>query len=115
MNIGGDFLVHAKKGTQPGSTTRGLGDLTWTTSSDHTTNVSHYEGYIQAASSSTTIKTLYLGKPGSGNSVAVRANIAGVLNALAAGNYNVVVVAVNGDGASTEVESNTFTVPLSPE
>jgi hypothetical protein len=115
MNIGGDFLVHAKKGTQAGSTTRGLGDLTWTTSADHVTNVSHYEGYVQAENSSTNLKTIYLGKPGSSNSVSVRVNIAGILNALAAGNYNVVVVAINGDGSSTQAESNTFTVPLTPE
>lgn len=108
-------VVGRYRGTQAGSTTRGLGDLTWTTSSDHLTNVSHYEAKVRLASDNSLVTTIYLGKPGGGNSVNVRVNIAGRLNALPAANYIVGVVAVNGSGSSESVASNTFTVPLAPE
>lgn len=115
MPFSEEFLVARRRGTQSGSTTRGLGDLSWTTSSDHVTNVSHYEAKVRLASDNSLVTTIYLGKPGGGNSVGVSINIAGRLNALPAGNYIVGVVAVNGSGSSESIASNTFTVPLSPE
>ena len=116
MTFGQDLLVHARRGTQPTRVEAdGLGDVSFTPSSDHDTNVSYYEARVHPEGSSTIVATKLLGKPSITSSGKIVCSLRAILNSLSAGNYVVIVRAVNANGSTDSTDSNTFTVPLFSE
>jgi hypothetical protein len=110
LSFGSELSVSRKRGTQESGPSSGLADFDWTTSSQHDTLVSHYEAHI-FDSGNTRVLTLYLGKPGTGNSVPVTVNLSGPLGNLSAGNYTIKVAAVNASGSTESITSDSFSIP----
>jgi hypothetical protein len=110
LSFSSEFSVAASKGTQESGPSSGLADFDWITTSDHDTLVSHYEAHIYD-SGNNRVMTIYLGKPGTGNSVSVTVNLSGPLGNLAAGNYTIKVAAVNASGSTESVTSDSFVLP----
>lgn len=100
-------LVH---GFTPANTS--LGELSFRMSPDHPT-VTSYEARVRSQGSSTILATQNLGKPTPDEDGICYVNIAALLNAQAAGNYEVTVAAISPSGTTDSSVSNAFTVPLS--
>ena len=89
-----------------------LGDLTFKPSLDHATVTDYFATVYAGGTTTPAITTVHFGKPPIFNSV-ITVNIASVLNALPAGNYDVTITAVSPGGSTESAVSNVFTVPLS--
>lgn len=88
-----------------------LGDLLFTPSPDA---VLYYEARVYAEGTTTPILTTkYLGVPAvEAPSGKVRVNVRTMLNALAPGNYEVLVAAIGSGGTSESAHASAYTVPL---
>ena len=91
-----------------------LGWVSWTPPDDHTTNVTSYEARVRAEGSSTVLDSVNLGKPIPHSTTGLcYANITGMLNGLAAGNYTTSIAAINSSGTTDSDVSDVFSLPLS--
>ena len=116
LSFSQEFHTHRRRGTNGISIeASGLGDVSFTPSSDHATNVLSYEARVRAEGSSTILATKALGKPSITSSGKIFVNMRAILSAQAPGNYTVSVAATNNDGTTDSGISNLFTVPLIPE
>lgn len=90
-----------------------LGDLTFTPSVSAT---DYYEARAYAEGTTTPVRaTKYLGKPdASPVTNLIKVNILTMMNALPAGNYDVVVAAIGPGGTGESAHGTAWTVPLQP-
>ena len=88
-----------------------LGDVTFLPSADHATVTDYYANIYAGGTTTPVVTTQHFGHATPINGV-IRVNLAGTLNALPAGNYDVTIVAVSPGGSTESAVSNVFTVPL---
>jgi hypothetical protein len=88
-----------------------LGNLIFRASPDHAV-VTDYTANVRAAGDSTIVAAIDLAKPQPDEDDLIVVNIAGQLNALSPGNYEVKVQATSPGGTVESPVSNAFTVPL---
>jgi hypothetical protein len=88
-----------------------IGNLSFTPSSG---SVTYYEARVYAEGTTTPIlATKYLGKPDAGANGLITVNVATMLNARPAGNYEVIVAAVGPGGTTESSHAGAYAVPLS--
>jgi hypothetical protein len=88
-----------------------IGNLTFTPASG---SVTYYEARVYAEGTTTPIlATKYLGLPGTDPVTGlIKVNILTMMNALAAGNYEVIVAAVGPGGTTESSHAGAYAVPL---